>query len=138
MTESWAVNSKEQAEFFCSYIKKHAEAGIPRIYEIQVGNRTNRQNRAAHLCLRQLAEALNDAGFGIPHPLNSEFQIPYTEESCKELLLRPVMKAMFNKESTSKLETKELSTCFEALLNRIAEVTGVVVNFPQEELYGPS
>lgn len=134
MSESWAVNNKDQAEFFCKYIREQANAGIPRIYEIQVGNRTNRQNRAAHLCLRRLAEALNDAGFGIPHPLNPDFQIPYTEESCKELLLRPVMKAMFNKESTTKLETKELSTCFDALLNRLAEVTGVVVHFPQEEL----
>ena len=132
--QSWVVKDKTQAEFFCTFIHTQVKEGKEYIYSIKAGGRTNRQNRAAHLCLRNLADALNDAGFGIPHPLNSKLEIPYTEESVKELLYRPVIKAMHNKTSTSELETKELTQSFDAMLNRIAEVTGVVVHFPSHEL----
>ena len=132
--QSWVVRDKTQAEFFCTFIHTQVKEGKEYIYSIKAGGRTNRQNRAAHLCFRNLADALNDAGFGIPHPLNSKLEIPYTEESVKELLYRPVIKAMHNKTSTSELETKELTQSFDAMLNRIAEVTGVVVHFPSHEL----
>ena len=134
MTESWSVTNKDQAEFFCSYIKGQQDAGIDRIYEIKVGNRTNRQNRAAHLCLRNLAQALTDAGVTFTHPMNPEYECVYTEENCKELLLRPFIEKLYNKTSTKTLTTKELSFAFELMLTRVAEVTGVVVHFPQDEL----
>ena len=132
--QSWVVKDKTQADFFCTFIHTQVKESKEYIYSIKAGGRTNRQNRAAHLCFRNLADALNDAGFGIPHPLNSKLEIPYTEESVKELLYRPVIKAMHNKTSTSELETKELTQSFDAMLNRIAEVTGVVVHFPSHEL----
>jgi len=132
--QSWVVKDKTQAEFFCTFIHTQVKENKEWIYALQRGGRTNKQNRAAHLCFRNLAEALNDAGFGIPHPLNAALEIPYTEESVKELLYRPVIRAMYNKTSTADLETKELTQSFDAMLNRVAEVTGVVVHFPQHEL----
>ena len=132
--QSWVVKDKIQADFFCSFVQTQVQENREWIYSIKVGGRTNRQNRAAHLCFRHLAEALNDAGYGIPHPLNAKLEIPYTEESVKELLYKPVIKAMYNKISTSELQTTELSQSFDAMLNRVAEVTGVVVHFPQHEL----
>ena len=132
--QSWVVKDKIQAEFFCTFIHTQVKENKEYIYSIKAGGRTNKQNRAAHLCFRNLAEALNDAGFGIPHPLNAEFEIPYTEESVKELLYKPVIRAMYNKTSTTDLETKELTQSFDAMLNRVADVTGVAVHFPRHEL----
>ncbi len=132
--QSWVVKTQEQAKFFCTFVRTQVKENKEYIYSIKAGGRTNKQNRAAHLCFRNLAESLNDAGFGIPHPLNAQLEIPYTEASVKELLYKPVIQAMHNKTSTADLTTQELTQSFNAMLNRIAEVTGVVVIFPSHEL----
>jgi len=54
-------------------------------------------------------------------------------ENCKELLLRPIIQAMYSKDSTSSLSKEEISRSMEVLLNRISELTGVVEGFTIEE-----
>ena len=53
--------------------------------------------------------------------------------SAKELLLKPIMEAMYNVSHTSKLDTKQLSEVMGIMLNRVAEITGVVCGFTLEE-----
>ena len=134
MSEMWIVKNEEQANLFCAFVKTQLKADREMIYELRKGTRTAKQNRAMHLCMRRLAEELNNAGWGIPHPLNPKLEIPYTPESVKELMVRPVILAMYGKESTAELSTTELTQAFDGLLNRIAEATGVAVDFPTHEL----
>jgi hypothetical protein len=54
-------------------------------------------------------------------------------ENCKELLLKPIIQAMYSKDSTSSLSKEEISKSMDVLLNRISELTGVVEGFTLEE-----
>ena len=128
--ESWVVDTKDKAAMFCQFVTEQAEEGTHRIYQIRYGDRSSKQSNALHLMFREVANALNDAGFGQPHPFNREIEIPYTEGSVKTLFFQPIIKAMFDKESTRKLDTKELSEASNYMLNAVAENTGVVIDFP--------
>ena len=129
--EAWVVTNKSQAEQLCQFVMENMEKRLT--YEIQREQRSKPQNAALHSCLRRLAKGLNNAGYGIAHPLKPDLEIPYTEENCKELLLRPIIQAMYSKSSTSSLTKEEVSKSMDILLNRISELTGVVEGFTLEE-----
>ena len=129
--EAWIVSNKHQAEMMSQYVQENISKNLT--YEIQQETRSKPQNSALHCCLRRLATGLNDAGWGIPHPLKPDLEIPYTMENCKELLLKPIIQAMYSKDSTSSLTKKEISDSMSVLLNRISELTGVVEGFTIEE-----
>lgn len=103
-----------------------AEEGKPK-------QRTLRQNKALHLLMTQLAQELNDHGKTMMEVLRHEAEIEWTDYSTKEFLLRPFIKAMYGKNSTTQLTTKELSAASEAMLDHVAKVTGVALNFPSIE-----
>lgn len=129
--EAWLVTSKHQAEMLIQHVRDNINKNLT--YEIVQEQRSKPQNSALHCCLRRLAKGLNEAGYGIPHPLKPDLEIPYTMENCKELLLKPIIQAMYSKDSTSSLTKEEISKSMDVLLNRISELTGVVEGFTLEE-----
>lgn len=133
MGHYWHVKTRDQATAFADWIFNEQEAGRERLFEIIEAHRTTKQNAALHSMFRRLSKRLNDSGFDITHPLNNEIGIPWSEESVKELLFKPVMKSMFNKISTKKLTSEELTKLVDVTLNRIAEITDVVEGFTLEE-----
>ena len=130
--EAWTVKDSDTLRHFVSYVTARHDQGIT--YSIQRPNRTSKQNNAIHASLRRLARSLNDAGYGVSHPLKPELEIPYTESSVKELLLKPIMQAMYDADSTSKLDTEQVGKVMGVMLNRVAELTGVVEEFILGEL----
>ena len=65
---------------------------------------TRRQQNSLHVYLRQVARALNDAGYSIQEVLkNFTMELEWSEESVKEVLWRSAQKRMFGKESKNKL-----------------------------------
>jgi sulfatase maturation enzyme AslB (radical SAM superfamily) len=96
--------------------------------------RTTTQNAAMHKYFQLMAQALNDAGYSY-----SDFielvekkgnQVEWTESNFKETGWRIVQKAMFNKESTSDLDTHEVTKVYEVINSRFAELAGVSMVFP--------
>lgn len=77
--------------------------------------RTLTQNRALHLWLSQLAQTLNDAGLDMKRVLKTEVDIPWTQESAKEFLWRPIQQVMLSKKSTTEAETSEYNQVYETL-----------------------
>ena len=71
--------------------------------------RTLQQNKAAHKYFELLAESLNDAGLDMKKTLKPEIDIPWSKESVKEYLFKPVAEAMFHIEHTADLDTKQIS-----------------------------
>ena len=130
--EAWTVKDQDTLHHFVAYVTARHTQGIT--YSIQRPNRTSKQNNAIHASLRRLARSLNDAGYGVAHPLKPELEIPYTESSVKELLLKPIMQAMYDADSTSKLDTEQVGKVMGVMLNRVAELTGVVEEFILGEL----
>ena len=139
MSQTWKVTDKNTASFFVTYINDQVEQGIDRVYTIQKMDRTYRQNNALHLLFRNMAKALNDAGFEISHPFKPDLEIPWSEESVKDLLYRPIITSYFKVERSSLLDTAQLSESMDILVDAVNRNTGVLVNIPsQESLYAPS
>ena len=96
--------------------------------------RTDQQRKAIELYCKLLAEALNDAGFSYTsfiRVINSNgVQVPWTQERAKEAW-RMVQVAMTKKESTTKLDSKEVSQIYDVVNAKFIEMTnGASVPFP--------
>ena len=133
MGQTWRVTDKNTAKFFTTYIEDQVEQGIDRVYTIQKMDRTYRQNRTIHLLFRQMATALNDAGFEISHPFKPDLEIPWSEHSVKELLYRPIISSYFKIDRSSLLDTAQLSESMDILVDAVNRNTGVMVNIPSQE-----
>ena len=112
----WIVDRKEKLEFFVRFVKDQFEQGSHHLYSIKPAGRTEQQNNAMHLWFRQMAEQLNDAGYSNKHPFNDQVEIPFTEGLVKEMLYKPIIKAMYQKTSTTRLTGRELSEAAEVLV----------------------
>jgi len=97
--------------------------------------RTTLQNRSIHKYCSMLAEALNDAGYDMRRTIKQEVDIPWSMDTVKEHLWRTIQKAQLGKESTTKLETNEVTMVYETLNRHMAGKFGVSVPFPNRD-YG--
>ena len=97
--------------------------------------RTLAQNRSLHLGCRQVAEGLKEKGYTVQavlELLDNSVEVDWTDELVKKILIHNISKAMFEKESTKDLTTKELKAVWENM-NRGIVKTGVSVPFPSME-----
>lgn len=101
--------------------------------ELTPQQRTIQQNKAMYKYFALLAKALADAGLDAKKTLKPEVSIPWTPEMCKDLLWRPIQKAMTGKESTTELDTVEPSQIHAVLDLHLSERFGITVPFPSEE-----
>lgn len=133
MSETWKVHDKNTCKFFVAYVEDQAEKGVDRVYKIQKADRTWRQNNTLHLLFRRMAKDLNDAGFEIPHPFKPDLEIPYSEESVKELLYKPIITMYFKVERSTELTTEQLSESMTILVDAVNRNTGVYTPIPVGE-----
>ena len=133
MSETWTVRDSNTCKFFVAYVEDQAEQGIDRVYRIQKADRTWRQNNTLHLLFRRMAKALNDAGFEIPHPFKPDLEIPYSEESVKELLYKPIITMYFKVDRSSDLDAEQLSESMTILVDAVNRNTGVYTPIPVGE-----
>ena len=99
----WLVDNKDKANFFIDFVLTQYEQGKNILYYIKNVTRSDRQNNAMHLWFRQIAEELNNAGYWVRHPFSDRLEIPFTEVLVKETLYKPIIKSMYDKESTAKV-----------------------------------
>ena len=98
----------------------------------QLRQRTLAQNRALHLYYRKLAQALNEAGLEMKKVLKLGIEIPWTEESIKNHLWRPIQKSLIGVVSTKDQNKGDVSLVYETLNRHLGEKFGVFVPFPSE------
>lgn len=110
-------NSKEQA---------HSKQG-------DKFKRTPTQNKAMHLYFRMLAEAFNDAGLDVEETLSNPIDLPWSEYLIKELIWHKVQNAVCDVESTTKLDTAQVSEIYEIINRYTAQTFGISVMFPNKE-----
>ena len=93
--------------------------------------RTIQQNKAMHKFFEQLAEVLNDAGFDMKKVMKPEVDIYWTAENIKEFLWKPIQEALFIKQSTTELNTDQVSRVHETLMRHLCEKLKIdYVQFP--------
>jgi hypothetical protein len=95
--------------------------------------RTVQQNKALHLYFEIIAEKLNDAGLDMRAVLKPNIEIPWTKESVKDHLWRPVQELYLKKDSTTELTTDEITKVYEVLNRFLAEKHGISQEFPSIE-----
>jgi hypothetical protein len=95
--------------------------------------RTIKQNNSLHLMFSQLADELNFAGLDMRKTLKPDIDIPWSGETIKEYLWRPIMKAQINKDSTTELTTKEIDEIFDTINRHLGEKFGLTISFPSIE-----
>ena len=95
--------------------------------------RTEQQNKALHKGFDLLAEALNDAGYEMKAVLAvKSVDVPWSGDTVKEVLYRPIMLAMLEKGSTTEMTSTEVSQVWDVLNRHLGEHFGVTVGFPSE------
>lgn len=98
------------------------------IVKVRTGKqRTLTQNSALHLFLGWLAEELNAAGMDMRRVLKQEVDIPWTTESCKEHLWRPIQELVINKSSTVEADRVEYTAVYDVLARHMATKLGITV-----------
>ena len=95
-----------------------------------VKTRTSLQNASLHKWMSLLADALNLSGQDMRKTIRQDIDISWTEYNIKEYLFKPMMKAMYGKESTTQLSTVEIQKVYELVDKTIAERTGVTIPWP--------
>ena len=104
---------------------------IGAIVEVEIGEQENavtkRQSRALHVWLGLLAQQLNEGGFDMKRVLKGEVDIPWTKDSAKLYLYKPVLEAMTGKTSTKHMNTVEPSEICKVIGRRLAEKLGIAI-----------
>lgn len=99
----------------------------------EIKQRSGQQNRSLYKFFRVFAEQLNTLGLDAKLILKDNYQIWWTPEMVKRDLWKPLQEAMFSKDSTAELTTKELQEVFEQLSKIIGEKHKVEISFPNQE-----
>lgn len=83
------------------------------------------QRNALHLACENLAVVLTAGGYDQVMILKPGTKIPWSKESVKDKLFKPVLAAMTGKESTESMGSSEPSEVWDALSRMLAEHFGV-------------
>ena len=94
--------------------------------------RTQRQNRAMHKLFREISQQMNEQGLTLQQVLRSDVETMMTPKLVKEIIWKPVQKAMYGKESTTQLTTDEVDKVFD-VINKHLGKHGIHVPFPSIE-----
>lgn len=98
------------------------------IVKVRAGKqRTLTQNRALHLFLGMLADELNAGGFDMRRVLKHDVDIPWSTETCKEFLWKPLQAVLLNKKSTTEADRTEYTQVHQLLSRHLGEKLGVSV-----------
>jgi hypothetical protein len=95
--------------------------------------RTVRQNAALHKYFDLLAKELQSAGLDMRKVLKPEIEIPWTMESVKNQIWRPVQEIMVGKESTTELTTEQIDEIYKVIDQSLGQNHGIHVEFPSEQ-----
>ena len=110
----------------------YAENGYVEVEWTTARTRTQRQNRALHVYLRELASTLNEKGLDCSMVLKDGVTaIKWSDHLVKEHIWRVVQEAQTEKKSTRDLDRSEVSLIYDIINRHLGEKFGVHVPFPE-------
>ena len=138
MGESYVVNSAYSLASFKTFVDALVEkSGYVEFTYTTAQKRTKKQNKALHKFCELIAKSCNLAGyeFVLTSPvLKSPVDVPWTMESVKEHVWRPIQIAHYpDKKSTADLDKTEISEIADVISRYLAESKGILVVFPNKD-----
>lgn len=95
--------------------------------------RTILQNKAIHKYCSLLADKFNDAGLDMMTVLKEKsVPVSWTMSSVKDVIWRPIQVAMFQTESTTKLETDQVSRVYKQIARHLSTNLQIDQSFPNK------
>ena len=132
--EYWIVNSKHTKEQFLKHVEELYESKKYLTFTWTTGQqRTTKQNSALHLWLTRLAAVLNAAGLDMKKVLKPSVDIPWTQDSAKEYLWRPIQTAVSGEVSTATADKDDYLQTYETLNRHLSMKFGVSLEWPTSE-----
>jgi len=97
--------------------------------------RTDQQRKAIEVFCKMLADTLNDAGFDMQAVFDvKNVSVPWSQETVKDILFKPIAKALFSVNSTVNLERGDCGRVHEVLCRQLATSLGVTCpEWPSKE-----
>ncbi len=89
--------------------------------------RTQLQNRALHKWFGQVADEFNSCGLDMKRVLKPGVDIPWTPESVKIHLWKPIQQAMLGHDSTAECSTRSYKPVYETLVRHAGSRLGVTL-----------
>jgi hypothetical protein len=139
MSEAWIVNSDFKCQQFHRKVDElYKEFGYVTFEWMTGKQRTESQNNAMQLWCAMVAITLNDAGMemtvNIPDKTRKPWTVPWTQDSVREQIWRPVQIALTNKKSTKDAERTDYNLIYEVISRRFAESFGLILPlFPNRD-----
>lgn len=103
-------------------------------YVVKINNsdlRTLQQNRSIHLWCDKIAQTLNKEKFYIQDVI--KMNTKWDMLKVKEMLFKPVVRSIYNKESTTKLNKNEFEEIIDTLCLYMSQKGVVLPDFPNRE-----
>ena len=104
------------------------------IYVVEINNsdkRTLQQNRALWLWFTQISDKLNKDSFAIQDVI--KLNTKWSPEKTKELIFKPVIKSLYNKESSTKLNKDEFELIIDTIIRALATKGIECPDFPNRK-----
>jgi hypothetical protein len=92
--------------------------------------RTDKQHKALMVLEKELADEMVKIGLDMRTFLKEGVEIPATKQIVHDHIVKPLVKAMFKKDSTTQLEVHEVNQLYEVINRHLGEKTGIHVDFP--------
>lgn len=127
----WLVTNALK-EYIASVVPENASEGQN---EPRKGTWTDNQRKAFHKGCQELADYLNEHGKDMRAVLKHDVDIPWTKDTVKEFIFRPIMKAMFGYESHTELKKiEEVSKLWDVAMKHLGERVEVeYMEFPNDK-----
>lgn len=119
------VSSEAGMSSFLATVSNARLSGKRVVVEIVEASRSPQQNNALHLWLEMVAHTLNAAGLDMRRAIRKEVDIPWTKESVKRYLWKPLQEVMTGHESSTRPSKTQYPDISETLTRHFAEKFGV-------------
>lgn len=130
--DRFVVDSKQSLDFYIKFVtQQFEESGYTTYSYVKGKQRTSVESNALHAYCGKLAKALNDSGQDM-RMVKDDVDLPWSKETVKELLWKPVQKAVTGEVSTRKVKSGDYSKVFDVLNRHLSTNKGVQVMWPSK------
>lgn len=96
--------------------------------------RTLQQNKSLHKFCDEVAKELNSQGITIQLFLKHAVDLDWNKDSVKELIWKPIQKALVNKGSTTELDkVNDIDLIWEHINRHLSITFGISVDWPHKD-----